>query len=133
LSGSQATATAAADANAPQAEAPAPEPAATEPAAATPAVPEGNLVGTWKASPEDGTSIALTIAADGGFQWNLTQQGRTQPIAGKYTFGSGILTLAQSDDNVMVGRVSWKDDAHFVFQAMGGGPNDPGLSFAKEK
>ena len=96
-------------------------------------MPEGNLVGTWKASPEEGTSIALTIAADGGFRWDLTQQGKTQPIAGKYTFGSGILTLAQSDDNVMVGRVAWKDDAHFVFQAMGGGPNDPGLAFAREK
>jgi thioredoxin-like negative regulator of GroEL len=129
LSGSQAPAAAAADANATQAEAA----AAAEPAAATPAVPEGNLAGTWKASPEEGTSIALTIAADGGFRWDLTQQGKTQPIAGKYTFGSGILTLAQSDDNVMVGRVSWKDDAHFVFQAMGGGPNDPGLAFAREK
>jgi hypothetical protein len=130
LSGSQAPAEA--DPNAPPAAA-ATEPAATEPAAATPAVPEGNLVGAWKATPEEGTSIALTIAEDGGFQWNLTRQGRTEPIAGKYTFGSGILTLAQSDDNVMVGRVTWKDDSHFVFQAMGGGTNDPGLTFAKEK
>ncbi|WP_145952252.1 tetratricopeptide repeat protein [Paludisphaera borealis] len=115
-------------ATAPQTEA---APTAAEPPAATPSVPEGNLVGAWQAAPDAGVSIALTIAADGGFQWNLTQQGQTQPIAGKYTYGNGILTLAQSDDNVMVGKVTWQDDSHFVFQAMGGGPNDPGLTFSK--
>ena len=98
---------------------------------ATPKAPEGDLVGAWKASPEAGVSIALTIAKDGGFTWNLTQQGKTQPITGKYTYGNGILTLAQSDDNVMVGKVVWKDADHIVFQAMGGGPNDPGLTFSK--
>ena len=27
------------------------------------------------------------------------------------------------------GKVAWKDDRHFLFQAMGGGPGDPGLVF----
>jgi hypothetical protein len=102
------------------------------PAAAASSAPQGNLVGAWRASPPAGVSIVLTVADDGGFQWDLTQQGKTQPINGKYTYGSGILTLAQTDDNVMVGRVVWKDDAHFTFQAMGGGPNDPGLEFSKQ-
>ena len=31
----------------------------------------------------------------------------------------------------MVGKVAWQDESHFKFQAMGGGPNDPGLPFAR--
>ena len=44
---------------------------------------------------------------------------------------NGILTLTQSENNAMVGKVAWQDEGHFKFQAMGGGPNDPGLAFSK--
>ena len=30
----------------------------------------------------------------------------------------------------MVGEVKWQDDGRFVFQAPGGGPSDPGLTFS---
>jgi hypothetical protein len=31
----------------------------------------------------------------------------------------------------MVGKVTWKDDAHFQFQAPGAPPSDPGLNFGR--
>jgi len=107
------------------------QPPATAPAAA--AADERSLAGTWKASPDPSTSIDLTIQDDGKFTWNVTQQGKTQPITGASSYAGGVLTLARdgAQDDAMVGRVTWKDDAHFVFQALGGGPNDPGLVFAR--
>ncbi|OJW26495.1 MAG: hypothetical protein BGO49_12250 [Planctomycetales bacterium 71-10] len=102
-------------------------------APATPAADEPSLVGTWKAAPDATTAIDLTLQADGNFTWNVAQQGKAQPIAGTYTYGGGVLTLvrAGTENDAMVGRVTWKDASHFVFQALGGGANDPGLDFTK--
>ena len=111
---------------------PAPEPAPVEAAAAATApAKEGNLVGTWKASPAPGTVIELTAGADGSFKWIVTENGKSRPIEGKFTYGNGILAMSQSESNALVGKVAWQDDNHFNFQAMGGGPNDPGLAFSK--
>ena len=88
-------------------------------------------MGTWKASPAPGTNIELTAGPDGNFRWNVAENGKTKPIEGKYTYGNGILTMSQNENNALVGRVTWQDDNHFTFQAMGGGPNDPGLAFSK--
>ena len=85
----------------------------------------------WKASPSQGTSIELTLGGDSKFNWNVVSQGKTQPIAGTYTYENGVLSLTQSENNAMVGKVAWKDEGHFNFQAMGGGPNDPGLTFSR--
>jgi len=101
----------------------------TEPTPA--AAPQGNLVGAWKASPAQGTTIELTLGGDSKFNWNVVSQGKVQPIAGTYTYENGVLSLTQSENNAMVGKVAWKDDGHFNFQAMGGGPNDPGLTFSR--
>jgi hypothetical protein len=110
--------------------APAPSPAQAPAAAPAPAV-QGNLVGAWKASPAMGTTIELTLGGDSKFNWNIVTQGKTQPIAGTYVFENDVLTLSQSENNAMVGKVAWQDESHFKFQAMGGGPNDPGLAFSK--
>ena len=122
LSGSQASPPAGAAATAAT-----PPPAEAPPATA----PQGNLVGAWKASPAQGTTIDLTLASDSKFNWNVNSQGKVQPISGTYTYENGVLSLTQSENNAMVGKVAWKDDGHFSFQAMGGGPNDPGLTFSK--
>ncbi|MDG3005316.1 tetratricopeptide repeat protein [Paludisphaera mucosa] len=128
--GDQAAPAAAADAG--QGQAP---PIATPDTPATPAADEPSLVGTWKAAPDGTTAIELTIQADGGFTWNVTQQGRAQPITGKYTYGGGVLTMARAgaENDAMVGRVTWKDASNFVFQALGGGAGDPGLTFSKSQ
>ena len=118
------------------------EPAATENATASAAAtvpddsdltpPQGATIdGTWTATPVAGTTIALSIKADGAFDWDVTQNGRKQHFAGTSTYGNGILTLAQEKGPAMVGRVSWKDASHMTFRVVGDGPDDPGLSFAK--
>jgi tetratricopeptide (TPR) repeat protein len=97
---------------------------------ATPPAKEGNIVGTWKASPGPGTAIELTAGEDGSFKWSVTENGKNRVMDGKYTYGNGILAMSQSENNALVGKVAWQDDNHFTFQAMGGGPNDPGLAFS---
>lgn len=47
------------------------------------------------------------------------------------TSGNGLLTLAQDHGPPMVGNVTWQDESHFTFKLPAGGPDDPGLSFAK--
>jgi tetratricopeptide (TPR) repeat protein len=100
----------------------------------TPAEPAkgGKLEGTWTASPQKGTTIAMSIAPDGGFTWKVTTNGQTHQLAGRSTSGSGLLTLSQDDGGPpLVGEVKWQDQDSFVFQALGGGPGDPGLSFRR--
>jgi len=110
------------------------------PAAATPAAPDattpakqGDLTGTWTAQPTGDTTITLTLPDKGHFVWKVSRQGKDQQFDGTSTYDSGILTMVQkqNNNNVLVGNVAWKDDDHFNFKLLGGGPNDPGLSFAK--
>ncbi|MDR3638532.1 MAG: tetratricopeptide repeat protein [Isosphaeraceae bacterium] len=119
-----------------QLEPPKETPGATPPAAPTPvdtAPPAGaTIAGTWRAQPVADTSIALTIQADGPFTWQVTQKGHKQQFAGASTYGEGLLTLAQDNGPALVGRVTWKDPTHMTFRIVGEGPDDPGLSFAKE-
>ncbi len=100
------------------------------PAATTP--PQGAAItGTWNAQPAADTAIALTIQPGGEFTWQVTKKGQTQQLAGKSTFGEGLLTLAQDKGPALVGRVDWKDANHMNFRIVGDGPEDPGLAFAK--
>lgn len=94
--------------------------------------PEGATIsGSWSAKPNDDTAITLSIQPDGAFVWKVTQKGQTRQFAGHSTFGSGILTLVQDDGPPLVGRVGWKDPKQMTFKVVGGGPEDPGLTFSK--
>jgi tetratricopeptide (TPR) repeat protein len=89
------------------------------------------LMGTWTAIPANGVTIALSLDTDKGFSWKVTDHGQTHEFKGSATFGGDALALAASDQPPMVGTVSWKDDSHFQFKALGAPPSDPGLSFGK--
>jgi thioredoxin-like negative regulator of GroEL len=96
------------------------------------AVPAGaTIFGSWKAEPSPDTSIVLTLEQGGAYTWQVTQKGQTQQFAGVSTFGGGVLTLAQDNGTVLVGRVNWTDPEHMTFRVIGGGANDPGLSFSR--
>ncbi|MFO0908110.1 MAG: tetratricopeptide repeat protein [Isosphaeraceae bacterium] len=117
--------------------------ATTAPGAATPPtappetaadtkVPDGaKIAGNWTAKPSTDTTVALSIADDGKFDWKVTKNGKAQEFTGTSTFGQGLLTLAQPNGPVLVGRVSWADANHITFRIAGDGPEDPGLSFAR--
>ncbi|HLH28739.1 MAG TPA: hypothetical protein VKW77_07470, partial [Acidimicrobiales bacterium] len=89
------------------------------------------LAGTWTASPVKDVTIALTLDPGQGFTWKVTDRGQPRQFQGAATFDNDILALAPPDQPPMVGTVSWKDDAHFQFKAVGAPPNDPGLTFGK--
>jgi tetratricopeptide (TPR) repeat protein len=113
---------------------PTPAPATAGAPAAAPAPvasgPPGTLTGTWTASPTKDTTIALTLTDD-GFTWKVTDKSGPRTLIGTKTIGDDILTLASNEGNPLVGKVTWIDPTHFNFKALGGGPDDPGLSFAK--
>jgi cell division septation protein DedD len=111
--------------------APPPAPGTATGSAPAPAVAQSSLMGSWKGSPGPGTNIDLTLSPDSKFVWNVVAQGKSQPIQGTYALENDVLTLTQSENNAMVGKVALQDDSHFRFQAMGGGPGDPGLLFSK--
>jgi tetratricopeptide (TPR) repeat protein len=94
--------------------------------------PQGaTIAGTWNAHPAADTTIALTVQPGGEFNWQVTQKGRKQQFEGSSTYGDGILTLAQNQGPVLVGRVSWTDANHMTYRVAGDGPDDPGLKFSK--
>jgi tetratricopeptide (TPR) repeat protein len=117
----------------------APSPAGTaaspSPTEATSNAKAGDLTGAWTAQPSADVAITLTFGDKGHFVWKVSRQGKDQQFDGTSTYESGILTMVQqqNNSNVMVGNVAWKDDDHFTFKVLGGGPNDPGLSFAKSR
>jgi len=116
-----------------------PSPASVSPATATPTaaanpVPSGNegkLEGTWTAKPNQDTTITVTFQDQGHFVWKVNHQGQDHQFEGNSSYSNGILTLAQDQNNAMVGDINWQDDKHFQFKVLGGGPSDPGLAFAK--
>jgi hypothetical protein len=89
------------------------------------------LIGTWTASPAKDVTIALSLDQNKGFTWKVTDRGQLRQFSGQATFDNGTLALAPPDQPPMVGAVSQSDGGHFVFKAMGGPPNDPGLTFGK--
>lgn len=93
--------------------------------------PPANLAGDWKAQGAGGTTIDLNVKPDNHFTW--TTQGKDGPksFSGTAASGSGILTLAASDGMVIVGRLTGTPDGGFKFKLVGGGPDDPGLTFSK--
>ncbi len=93
--------------------------------------PPGQLVGTWSAKPAPNVTITLTLDPAGKFAWQVADQGPPRKLAGTSTFGNDILTLASDTGEPLVGKITMRDANSFTFQAGGGGPNDPGLSFAK--
>jgi hypothetical protein len=101
------------------------------PVAAANAAPAGNLVGTWKASPNASTTITLTYNADSTFTWDLAANGKSKPIKGKAESEDGVLALNQENGPPLAGKVTWDGPDKFNFRLVGNGPEDPGLSFAR--
>jgi tetratricopeptide (TPR) repeat protein len=92
---------------------------------------EGKLEGTWTAQPAPDTTISLTFQDQGHFTWKVSHQGQDRQFNGNSSYVNGILTLAQDQNNAMVGSINWQDENHIQFKVLGGGPSDPGLSFTK--
>jgi hypothetical protein len=89
------------------------------------------MTGRWHAKGAGGSTIELNLQPDGKFTWTTAGQGAPKSFSGTYTTGSGLLTMASTDGLAIVGRLNGASDGGFQFKLVGGGPNDPGLTFAK--
>ena len=89
------------------------------------------LVGAWTASPAKDVTISLSLNQEKGFTWKVTDRGQSRQFQGEATFDNDVLALTPPDQPPMVGTVTWKDDGHFQFKAVGAPPSDPGLTFGK--
>jgi len=87
--------------------------------------------GSWRAQPDQDTTIVLSLPDPSHFTWKVTHQGQSRELQGRLTYGNGLLTLAQDQGAPMVGNVTWTDASHFTFKVPGAGPDDPGLTFSK--
>jgi len=114
----------------PQVQAASPNPVAEEPSLPTGPVPD-KLVGSWTANPVKDVTITLALTADKAFTWKVNDRGQAREFKGNATFEKDTLALSAADQPPMVGTVTWKDDGHFQFKAVGAPPEDPGLNFGK--
>ena len=107
------------------------EPKPVEPAAPPKPVDAAGLVGNWKASRPDGSTIALGLTQGGKFTWKYAQKDKPQEFSGDYTVADNLLILKQGTNPVMVGQVTQSAGNRFNFKLAGDNPNDPGLNFSK--
>ncbi len=93
------------------------------------------LIGTWTGSPNADTTITLRLESNNQFAWKVEDKTGVREFQGEYTLGSDLLTLAQtkSQSPPMVGSVGLKDNQTLDFKIVGGGPDDPGIVFHKQK
>jgi tetratricopeptide (TPR) repeat protein len=101
-----------------------PDPSATKPL--------GKLERTWVARLTPDTSIKLSFLPRGHVVWQVSQRGSNRRIEGYSFYLRGILTVSEDQDKALMGTVHWQDSEHFTFKILGGGPDDPGLTFAKQ-
>jgi tetratricopeptide (TPR) repeat protein len=104
------------------------------PIAEPPAVAQGDLeadlVGTWSANRDDGSSFQFVISEDGAFRWNVKDpSGREESIEGRLTIAEDVLILQGAEGGTMVGRVRAEDGNRFTFTLIGS--EDEGLSFVR--
>ncbi|HEV7999191.1 MAG TPA: hypothetical protein VGP63_04875 [Planctomycetaceae bacterium] len=89
------------------------------------------LTGTWKASPEKGIQIELTLRADKTFTWKFKANGKTQAFAGKYVLSAKSLVLTREDGDSMDGTFVRNGEDAFKFRMKDAESDDPGLNFAR--
>ena len=114
---------------------PTPVAAASRPAQDQPPLPSGpltaNLLGAWTARPTADVAITLTLGPEKAFAWKVVDKGQAREFKGDAGLDNEILGLVPPDMPPMVGKVTWKDDGHFNFKALGTPSDDPGLDFGR--
>ena len=106
--------------------------AQTTPAPDATPVDPAMLVGTWKATREEGSTFELTLAADSTFVWKFTAPKQpAQEFNGTYTMDVNVLALEKSDGGSLIAEVSPKNPKTFNFKLVGAPPQDKGLDFRR--
>ncbi|MBI3864042.1 MAG: tetratricopeptide repeat protein [Planctomycetia bacterium] len=97
-----------------------------------PTIDPNMLIGSWKASRDDGSSFSLQLTNDQKFNWKFTSpQQKVQELSGTYTVEKNVLALQQQGGGALVGTVTPQADGVFNFKMLGGPKEDPGLNFTR--
>ena len=108
-----------------------PVPTPEDTAVATTPVEAGKRMGAWKATPPDGTVVALTVTADNKFSWKFTQNKKPQEFTGTSTLADNLLILRPAEGPPLVGQVAMLADNKLNFRLDANNPGDQGLTFVK--
>jgi hypothetical protein len=124
----------AAGAQAADAPPPAPEGAGNQapaqpPAEATPVDPAA-LLGSWRASRDDGSKFELTLKPDKTFTWTFSQAEHNEVLSGTYGVEQALLIMQSKQTGALIGQVTLRGDGSFNFKMPGAPPDDAGLTFS---
>jgi hypothetical protein len=96
------------------------------------ALDPGMLVGSWKASRDDGSTFELTLGKDSTFDWKFTPKDqKPQDFGGTYTVEKNVVALQRKNGGSLIGEVTPGGDKSFNFKLVGGPAEDPGLAFSR--
>jgi tetratricopeptide (TPR) repeat protein len=119
------------------------------------------LVGTWKASRDDGSMFELTLGKNSTFDWKFSQNQQQTPadavtvqrasdqdfrnpdlkrfvadrspqeFGGTYTVEKNVLALQRKNGGSLIAEVTPGGARNFNFKLLGGPADDPGLAFSR--
>ncbi len=93
------------------------------------AAPGAAPVGEFSATLTNGTSIRLSLRADGSFNWVATKGDKVSTFQGTFAFGGSSLTLNRSSDSQKLEGALALTASGFKLQL--GGQNAEGLNFVR--
>ncbi len=92
--------------------------------------PATDLVGQWRAEPNDQVRFELTIDEEGNFSWVVTpKEGEATTLTGPYGIDGDTLILRSEEQGDLIGQAISGGPDRFTFRPIGAPPNDPGLIF----
>jgi hypothetical protein len=93
------------------------------------AAPASAPVGEFSATLTNGTTIRLSLRADGSFNWVATKGDKVSTFQGTFAFGGASLTLNRSSDSQKLeGSLALTTNG---FKLQLGGQNAEGLNFVR--
>lgn len=106
-----------------------PQTAPTQPAPVQNQTP--GYVGTWTAELGNGSTVRMTLQADGNFNWTATNKaGSTSSFSGQFTVGNGSLALIRGNDSQRLeGSMTTNGQNAFSFKVAGN--NAAGINFSR--
>jgi hypothetical protein len=104
-------------------------PAAASGAQPVTAAPQAAPIGEFSATLTSGTTVRLSLRADGSFVWVATKGDKVSTFQGTFAFGGTSLTLHRSSDNQKLEGSLAMTGSGFKLQL--GGQNAEGLNFIR--
>ena len=89
------------------------------------------LVGTWKATRDDGSNFELILTKEATFTWKFSQKEIAQEFGGKYKLEGNVLALERKEGGSLIAVVTPNGETKFNFKMLGAPGEDPGLDFGR--